>query len=289
MDEKEDKSEIGNEERERREDIEEMVETGAMGAMGNDTVISDTELLDAELGLGLGEGEGEEKGAVVGDSEEEKGAALKGELELGASTNARIEPANEEPITINPPWSLPNAPSPEVRAGFFSILSVWWLTPLMALGYKRPLKHTDLYPLIDKYTAESIYDRFERNWSVELEKAPKESGGGNTEKTPSTPNNGTPNTTPVNPPNPPPPAPSPSLLHALFATFGRLFVTAGVFRFFGDACSLASPVVLRYLLEVVAGGGQVPGRGKPFGYIMAAVMFILQVRATGRARARSAH
>ena len=180
------------------------------------------------------------------------------------------ELAEEPPIT-DPPWSLPGAATPEVNANFLSILSVWWLTPLMLLGHKRPLRHKDIYPLMERYTAGSIYSRFDANWQKELVKRPVP----RTEPIPEPPPKPK-----KGEPKPPPGPPGPSLLKAIYATFGRLFMTAGIFRLLGDACTLASPVVLRFLLEVIAGGGLVPGRGKSFGYAMSGVLFFLQVRGT---------
>ncbi|KAJ1959052.1 hypothetical protein IWQ62_004767, partial [Dispira parvispora] len=36
---------------------------------------------------------------------------------------------------------------PELGANILSILTYWWMNPLLALGYKRPLEEVDLYKL----------------------------------------------------------------------------------------------------------------------------------------------
>lgn len=54
---------------------------------------------------------------------------------------------------------------PETTAGWFSLLTFQWITPLLALGYSRPLEAPDLYKLPDHrsaaYIADRILDSFE--------------------------------------------------------------------------------------------------------------------------------
>ncbi|KAJ3509959.1 hypothetical protein NLJ89_g4941 [Agrocybe chaxingu] len=47
---------------------------------------------------------------------------------------------------------------PEASANFFSLLTFQWMTPLMSLGYARPLKESDLYRLQDSSSASHIGD-----------------------------------------------------------------------------------------------------------------------------------
>ncbi|KAG7097474.1 hypothetical protein E1B28_004817 [Marasmius oreades] len=66
-----------------------------------------------------------------------------------------------------PPSSVDDAHLiPEVGASWFSILTFSWMTPILVLGYARPLEITDLYRLSDKKStevyAESIIESFER-------------------------------------------------------------------------------------------------------------------------------
>ena len=173
-----------------------------------------------------------------------------GDVKLDSDKSAPPDEFEKRPTkaatTTPPPWSAPGAKSPEETANFLSKLSVWWLTPLMVLGRKFALRQSDLYPLRDSFKAASICDEFDPLWSKENAKVPPESAA--------------------------------SLFTALWAAFGSLFLQAGFFKLFADGCSLASPVVLRYLLEVVdAGGG---GRGREFGYAMAGTLFGLQILAS---------
>ncbi|KAJ6572650.1 P-loop containing nucleoside triphosphate hydrolase protein [Mycena sp. CBHHK59/15] len=48
---------------------------------------------------------------------------------------------------------------PEANSGFFSKLTFGWMTPIMSLGYARPLEACDLYKLQDERTAAVIGDK----------------------------------------------------------------------------------------------------------------------------------
>ncbi|KAF8558202.1 ABC transporter [Imleria badia] len=66
-----------------------------------------------------------------------------------------------------PPPSIHDADlTPEATAGFFSRLWFTWLTPLLSLGYARPLEASDLYKLQDEHSstrvANAILASFER-------------------------------------------------------------------------------------------------------------------------------
>ncbi|KAI6165735.1 ABC transporter [Pisolithus thermaeus] len=66
-----------------------------------------------------------------------------------------------------PPKSVHDAPmTPEASAGFFSLLLFSWVTPLLSLGYARPLEAPDLYKLQDQHAsnriANLIFESFKR-------------------------------------------------------------------------------------------------------------------------------
>ncbi|KAF8812992.1 hypothetical protein BYT27DRAFT_6393896 [Phlegmacium glaucopus] len=48
---------------------------------------------------------------------------------------------------------------PEATAGFFSLITFSWITPLLSLGYARPLEATDLYKLQSERSAAYIADQ----------------------------------------------------------------------------------------------------------------------------------
>ena len=62
---------------------------------------------------------------------------------------------------------------PEATAPWWSILTFGWITPLMSLGYARPLEATDLYKLQDHRASRVIADKivasFERRQAVAAE------------------------------------------------------------------------------------------------------------------------
>ena len=73
----------------------------------------------------------------------------------------------------NPPPPKPSIHdavlTPEASAGFFSQLWFAWLTPLLSLGFARPLEPSDLYKLPDEYSsaevANAILESFQRRCS----------------------------------------------------------------------------------------------------------------------------
>ncbi|KAK7032834.1 oligomycin resistance ATP-dependent permease YOR1 [Favolaschia claudopus] len=83
------------------------------------------------------------------------------------------------PFTSNKPPPPPGgtledaAFSPELTASFLDILYFGWITPLLGLGYKRPLEATDLYKLGDErssaYIAERISASFDRRHKAATE------------------------------------------------------------------------------------------------------------------------
>ncbi|RPD61094.1 P-loop containing nucleoside triphosphate hydrolase protein [Lentinus tigrinus ALCF2SS1-7] len=79
------------------------------------------------------------------------------------------------PKVIPPPKaSLDDADLiPEARAPWWSLLTFGWITPLMSLGYARPLEASDLYKLQDhrasQFIADKIINSFERRQAVAAE------------------------------------------------------------------------------------------------------------------------
>jgi hypothetical protein len=65
---------------------------------------------------------------------------------------------NKEPPP--PPGSIDDAEMlPAVTAGWLSVLTFNWMSPLLALGYARPLEVSDLYKLPDSSSAALIGDK----------------------------------------------------------------------------------------------------------------------------------
>lgn len=60
-----------------------------------------------------------------------------------------------------PPRSLEDAPiTPYATASIFSVLTFQWITPLMVLGYQRPLQATDLWKLPEDKASLLLSKRF---------------------------------------------------------------------------------------------------------------------------------
>jgi hypothetical protein len=60
---------------------------------------------------------------------------------------------------------------PEMSAGWFSFVTFGWITPLMILGYSRPLEAPDLYKLPDNRSSSYIADRILVSFDVRRKKA----------------------------------------------------------------------------------------------------------------------
>ena len=56
-------------------------------------------------------------------------------------------------------------PIPELSASVPSLLSFWWVNPLIILGYKRPLKIDDLYELRHENQTLTCYNHFTKYWN----------------------------------------------------------------------------------------------------------------------------
>ncbi|KAJ1936867.1 hypothetical protein FBU59_004922, partial [Linderina macrospora] len=59
--------------------------------------------------------------------------------------------------------------SPEQRANIFERLTFTWMTPLLELGYHKPLQLEDTWELMPEYRPDVVTDHFQRNWQAELQ------------------------------------------------------------------------------------------------------------------------
>jgi hypothetical protein len=60
---------------------------------------------------------------------------------------------------------------PEVTAGWFGLATFGWMTPLMTLGYSRPLEAPDLYKLPDNRSSAYIADQILASFDARRKKA----------------------------------------------------------------------------------------------------------------------
>lgn len=102
--------------------------------------------------------------------------------------------------------------SPETSANFFSMITFWWLTPLMTLGYRRPLNEEDLWELKPDDTAHEVSHKMQRHWQREVQH-----GG--------------------------------SLLKTCCKAFGGPFAFAAIFKVFHDCLGYVQPMLLKNLMN----------------------------------------
>jgi len=60
---------------------------------------------------------------------------------------------------------------PEASANIFSLLFFNWITPILSLGYARPLDPEDLYKLQDNRKSKVIADKITNSFSARIAKA----------------------------------------------------------------------------------------------------------------------
>ncbi|KUI61105.1 Oligomycin resistance ATP-dependent permease YOR1 [Cytospora mali] len=115
-----------------------------------------------------------------------------------------------------PPPSYPSerTVSPEYNAGIFSRLTFQWMSPLMSVGFRRPLKINDIW-LINPDRSVDVH--------VDLVNAAFKAGVEAGYKAP--------------------------LFWALYSTFKAEFLLGGLCRFMSDLFVVGSPYTLRYLIQ----------------------------------------
>ncbi|CAI5980420.1 unnamed protein product [Closterium sp. NIES-65] len=104
---------------------------------------------------------------------------------------------------------------PEDHTSFINRLTFGWMTPLMALGYRRPIEDSDVWRLNDGDRTATVYGRFEREWREEKAR------------------------------------PKPWLLRALHSCFGRRFWWGGFCKIGNDASQFVGPLMLSRLLSAM--------------------------------------
>ncbi len=104
---------------------------------------------------------------------------------------------------------------PELKSGIISFLLFDWMTPLMRLGYKRPIGDKDIWQLDNWDKTEILYSNFQQYWDEERTR------------------------------------PNPWLLRALNRSLGARFWLGGLFKIGNDAAQFVGPVFLSFLLEAM--------------------------------------
>jgi ABC-type multidrug transport system fused ATPase/permease subunit len=60
---------------------------------------------------------------------------------------------------------------PEEQASFYSILTFWWLSPLLKQGAKKTLGPDDLWELPEQYSVDHSTEKLQNAWSIEKKKS----------------------------------------------------------------------------------------------------------------------
>lgn len=107
---------------------------------------------------------------------------------------------------------------PERHVNLFSKIFFTWMTPLMQLGYKRPITEKDVWKLDTWDDTETLYSKFQKCWLRESQK------------------------------------PKPWLLRALTFSLGGRFLLGGFFKIGNDASQFVGPIILNLLLESMQKG-----------------------------------
>ncbi|KAI4303677.1 hypothetical protein MLD38_039277 [Melastoma candidum] len=107
---------------------------------------------------------------------------------------------------------------PERHVNIFSKIYFGWMTPLMELGYKRPITEKDVWKLDTWDQTETLIRRFHGSWVEQTQKQ------------------------------------KPSLLRALNSSLGRRFWLGGVFKIGTDLSQFIGPMLLNQLLKSMQRG-----------------------------------
>ena len=133
----------------------------------------------------------------------------------GAPTDNQCEIGDETTPLVSPSSATPSIVVPK-QAFFDTWLTFGWLTPLLEYGNSR--KHLDpsdlsMAPLPEDCTTSVVTDIFEKFWAHEIDSKKK-----------------------------------PSLLRALYRSYGQEFITAGLLKLLHDCLAFVGPVVLHAMI-----------------------------------------
>ncbi|CAN1227639.1 ABC transporter C family member 2 [Linum grandiflorum] len=107
---------------------------------------------------------------------------------------------------------------PERHVNIFSNIIFSWMSPLMRLGYKRPLTEKDIWKLDTWDRTDTLNDRFQKCWAEESRK------------------------------------PKPWILRALHKSLGGRFWWGGFWKIGNDASQFVGPLLLNQLLQSMQAG-----------------------------------
>ncbi|KZV93776.1 ABC transporter [Exidia glandulosa HHB12029] len=118
----------------------------------------------------------------VQDADLEKAADV--DKEKAAMDAVQYQDLKYDPVSwwVRVPFTQTNPPPPsgslddakmipEATASWFSLVTFEWMTPILGLGYARPLVETDLYKLQDSRSSKVIADKIMASYDAQMVKA----------------------------------------------------------------------------------------------------------------------
>ncbi|KAK2141833.1 hypothetical protein LSH36_1034g00008 [Paralvinella palmiformis] len=170
--------------------------------------------------------------------------------------------------------------SPERSASFLSVITFWWFTSLIILGYKKPLERSDLWSLSAEDTSEYVSLRFEKYWKKEIEKINRrknilisESESKSSEvDIPLRCTEG--NVKPKDGSERVKKSLKPSLIIALSKAFGLTFLFGSFLKFVHDVLIFVSPMLLRELIAFASDKSQPLWKGYYYTVLLLVVALI---------------
>ena len=76
---------------------------------------------------------------------------------------------SEEEVAVNVDAGASKHTCPEFQANFLSQVTFSWLTPLLRVGYRKPLEMDDIWELAPPDRVEAVNSAFEGHWQAEQE------------------------------------------------------------------------------------------------------------------------
>ncbi|KAJ1981339.1 hypothetical protein H4R34_002105 [Dimargaris verticillata] len=128
---------------------------------------------------------------------------------------------------------------PVDRASLLSRVTFSWLSPLLALGYQKPLEQDDLWPLPHSLQTRHVANTFHERWTKERRTA------------------------------------KPSLFWVLATTFGAPFLLGGLIKLFNDLLMYVQPQLLSLLIKFVQTQKTDPANTATYGYMIPVTMLLV--------------
>ncbi|XP_048239875.1 multidrug resistance-associated protein 1-like [Haliotis rufescens] len=187
-------------------------------------------------------------------------------------------------------WNPPSQKirCPETESSFLSRITFWWSNRLLFQGYKKALTEDDVSDLHPREKSINVVPRFLVNWNYEVEKAREKARRQGRQSDPlasgSSSSQDSNEYTPLIPKQAPAEeaksdktGPLPSLVLALWKTFGLELLQSQFWKLLYDALLLCNPLLLGQLIEFVENNQTEEWKGYTFGAILFASMSLQSV------------